>query len=138
MTDQAVTRDDASAAFFDAAAEGRLLLRRCGACAHWIAPYLRMGATIERCPACTSDAVEWAQAAGTATLVTWTVIHDRAGAVNHTVGVAELAEGPWLTARMDADPAALAAGTALTVAFDRPGGGEPVPVLRLVGTGRSD
>ena len=136
--DAGVTRDEASAPFFDAAAEGRLLIRRCGACGHWIAPYLRMGATIERCPACASDAVEWTPAAGTATLVTWTVIHERTDDSTHTVGVVELAEGPWFTARVDADPALLAAGAAMAVGFDRPGGGEPVPVLRLVGARPSD
>jgi uncharacterized protein len=136
--DGEVTRDEASATFFNAAAAGRLLIRRCGECGHWIAPYLRMGATIERCPACTSDRVEWTPAEGTATLVTWTVIHERADDSTHTVGVVELAEGPWLTARVDADPTLLAAGAAMVVGFDRPGGGEPVPVLRLVGPRPSD
>jgi len=136
--DVSVARDDASAAFFDAAASGGLLIRRCRACGHWIAPYLRMGATIERCTVCTSDALEWTPAEGTGTLVTWTVIHERADDATHTVGVVELAEGPWLTARVDADPALLAAGAAMEVGFDRPGGGEPVPVLRLVGARPSD
>jgi len=136
--DGSVARDEASAAFFDAAAEGRLLIRRCDACGHWLAPYLRMGATIERCPVCASDTLHWTPAEGTGALVTWTVIHERADDSTHTVGVVELAEGPWLTARVDADPAALAAGASMVVGFDRPGGGEPVPVLRLVGARPSD
>jgi uncharacterized OB-fold protein len=130
-----VVRDEASAPFFDAAAEGRLLIRRCAACGHWIAPYQRMGASLDRCPACTSDRLEWAAAAGTGILVTWTVVHGRTGGAERTVGVVELAEGPWLTAPLDADPAGLVAGTEMAVGFERPGGGEPVPVFRLASAG---
>jgi uncharacterized OB-fold protein len=125
----AVSRDEASAPFFDAAASGRLLVRRCADCGHWVAPYTRMGQALDRCPACTSPRLEWAEASGAATLVTWTVLHTREGA-GRPIGVVELDEGPWLTARVDADPATLSAGMALTVAFARPGGGEAVPVFR--------
>ena len=126
-----VTRDEASAPFFDAALEGRLLARRCDDCGHWVAPYTRMGQVLERCPNCTSPRLSWAAASGDATLVTWTVVHSREGPAR-PVGIVELAEGPWMTVGIDADPAALAAGEALRVAFDRPGGGEPVPVFRPV------
>jgi uncharacterized OB-fold protein len=134
-SDVPIARDEPSAPFFDAAADGRLLIRRCAACGHWIAPYMRMGVTLDRCPACTSDRLEWAEASGRGTLVTWTVVHqagrrradDEHGA--HPVGVVELDEGPWLTARLDADGTDLAAGMELQVAFVRPGGGEPVPVF---------
>jgi uncharacterized OB-fold protein len=129
MTDGTVTRDEASAPFFDAAASGRLLIRRCADCGHWVAPYTRMGLTLDRCPRCGSERVDWAPSSGEATLVTWTVVHTRDGP-SPPVGVVELAEGPWMTVRIDADPAALAAGMALAVGFDRPGGGEPVPVFR--------
>jgi len=127
--DTPIVRDDASAPFFDAAAEGRLLVRRCAACGHWIAPYMRIGATLDRCPACTSDQLGWADAAGTATLVTWTVVHDKGGDPTRTVGVVELAEGPWMTVRLDPAAAPLAAGMPLAVGWARPGGGEPVPVF---------
>jgi uncharacterized OB-fold protein len=88
-----------------------------------------MGVALDRCPACTSDRLEWAAASGEASLVTWTVVHSREGAAP-PVGVVELAEGPWMTVRLDADPASLSAGMALTAGFDRPGGGEPVPIFR--------
>jgi uncharacterized OB-fold protein len=126
MTDDAVTRDDASAPFFDAAADGQLLARRCADCGHWVAPYTRMGQALERCPNCTSERLEWAPASGAGTLVSWTVVHTREGPAP-PIGVVELAEGPWVTARVEADPADLRAGMALTVGFARPGGGEPVP-----------
>jgi uncharacterized OB-fold protein len=125
----AVGRDEASAPFFDAAASGQLLVKRCAACGHWVAPYSRGGVAPDRCPQCTSDRLEWAAASGDATLVTWTVVHTREGPAP-PVGVVELAEGPWLTAPLEADPSVLVAGMALTVGFARPGGGEPVPVFR--------
>ena len=127
--DTAVVRDAASAPFFDAAADGRLLVRRCEACGHWVAPYMRIGASLDRCPACTADRLVWAEAAGTATLVTWTVVHSRGGEAPRTVGVVELDEGPWMTVRLDPAAAPLAAGMPLAVGWDRPGGGEPVPVF---------
>jgi uncharacterized OB-fold protein len=128
MTD-AVARDEASAPFFDAARSGQLLVRRCADCGHWVAPYTRMGLALERCPTCTSPRLTWEAASGEATLVTWTVVHTREGP-SRPVGVVELAEGPWMTAGVDADPATLAAGMALRVGFEHPGGGEPVPVFR--------
>ena len=133
--DAAILRDEASTPFFDAAADGRLLIRRCAACGHWIAPYLRMGVTLDRCPACTSDRLDWAEASGRGTLVTWTVVHQAGRRTPdderdaHPVGVVELEEGPWLTARLDADGTDLRAGLELEVAFVRPGEGEPVPVF---------
>jgi len=128
----AISRDEASAPFFDAAAGGQLLIRRCADCGHWTVPYTRMGQVLDRCPNCTSARLEWAPASGDATLVTWTVVHTREGPLR-PVGVVELAEGPWLTAPVDADPASLAAGMALEVGFERPGGGEPVPLFRPAG-----
>ena len=132
MTDPgvAVTRDEGSAPFFDAAAEGRLLIRRCGACGHWITPYLRMGAMLDRCPNCTADRLEWASATGRGTLVTWTVVHAKSEEDVRAVGVVELEEGPWLTAPLDADARSLAAGMEMVVDFVRRGGGEPIPVFR--------
>ncbi len=55
--------------YWDAAAEGRLLVRRCGACgaAHH---YPR-----EFCPRCWSEDVSWEEASGSATLYTWSVVH---------------------------------------------------------------
>jgi len=129
MTDNGVTRDEASGPFFDAAASGQLLARRCADCGHWVAPYTRRGLALERCPNCTSDRLEWEPTRGEGTLVTWTVVHTRDGP-SAPIGVVELAEGPWVTARVEADPEALRAGMPLTVGFTRPGGGEPVPFFR--------
>ncbi|WP_316769382.1 Zn-ribbon domain-containing OB-fold protein [Streptomyces sasae] len=111
--------------YWDAAAEGRLLLRRCRSCgrAHH---YPR-----EFCPHCWSEDVTWEPATGRATLYTWSVVHrndlppfgDR---VPYVAAVVDLAEGPrMMTEVVDADPETLRAGLELEVAFR-----EGTPVFR--------
>lgn len=103
--------------YWEAAAEGRLLLRRCAACgrAHH---YPR-----EFCPYCWSEEVDWEQASGRAVLYTWSVVHgndlppfrDR---LPYVAAVVDLAEGPrMMTALVDCDPLTLRAGQALHVTF---------------------
>jgi len=125
-----VHRDDFSAPFFDAAASGSLLIRRCPRCGRHYPPQQR------RCP--DGEEAEWAPAAGTGVLVTWGVEHgpppdpDLAGPDGATsvFGYVELDEGPWYPAAIvDADPASLAAGDQMAVKFLRLGDGEPVPVF---------
>ncbi|MEV7395336.1 Zn-ribbon domain-containing OB-fold protein [Streptomyces sp. NPDC091215] len=111
--------------YWDAAAEGRLLLRRCRSCgrAHH---YPR-----EFCPHCWSEDVTWEPATGRATLYTWSVVHrndlppfgDR---VPYVPAVVDLAEGPrMMTELVTADPETLCAGLELEVAFR-----EGAPVFR--------
>ncbi|MEV4787842.1 Zn-ribbon domain-containing OB-fold protein [Streptomyces tuirus] len=119
--------------YWDAAAEGRLLIRRCGDCgrAHH---YPR-----EFCPHCWSENVTWETASGRATLYTWSVVHrndlppfpDR---VPYVAAVVQLAEGPRMMTEIvgEGEPPAplasegegLSAGTELIVAFR-----EGVPVF---------
>ncbi|RAG82157.1 hypothetical protein DN069_29190 [Streptacidiphilus pinicola] len=123
--------------YWDAAAEGRLLLRRCQGCgrAHH---YPR-----EFCPHCWSEDVAWEQASGRATLYTWSVVHandlppfrDR---LPYVAAVVELAEGPRLmTTVVDCDPTVLQVDMELVadfVAFDAEGEPGPrVPVFRPAG-----
>lgn len=130
MTDFHIERDDPSAPFFDAAREGRLLIRRCPACGRLFVPHQ------DHCP--DGDELEWVAAEGTATLVTWTVDHGAgvspeltsATGAGEVSGIVELTEGPWLhTAVPGVDPAALEAGLAMRVEFVTLGGGEPVPTF---------
>ncbi|MGW7544505.1 Zn-ribbon domain-containing OB-fold protein [Streptomyces sp. NPDC054770] len=111
--------------YWEAAAAGRLLLRRCGSCgrAHH---YPR-----EFCPHCWSEDVTWERATGRATLYTWSVVHrndlppfgDR---VPYVPAVVDLAEGPrMMTELVTADPEALRPGLELEVAFR-----EGAPVFR--------
>ncbi|MER6529124.1 Zn-ribbon domain-containing OB-fold protein [Streptomyces sp. NPDC001508] len=111
--------------YWDAAADGRLLLRRCRACgrAHH---YPR-----EFCPHCWSEDVGWERASGRATLYTWSVVHRNdlppfGERTPYVAAVVDLAEGPrMMTELVDCDATALRAGADLTVTF-RVG----VPVFR--------
>ncbi|MEU8521533.1 Zn-ribbon domain-containing OB-fold protein [Streptomyces sp. NBC_01216] len=82
--------------YWDAAAEGRLLLRRCAGCgrAHH---YPR-----ESCPHCWSEDVAWEPASGLATLYTWSVVHRNdlppfGERVPYVAAIVDLAEGPRMT-----------------------------------------
>jgi len=120
--------------YWSAAAEGRLLIRRClatdcGAAHH----YPR-----EFCPHCWSEEVVWEQAAGHATLYTWSVVHANdlrpfAGRVPYVAAVVDLAEGPrMMTEVVGCAHDALRVGMDLRVCF-RPaaaGGEIAIPVFR--------
>lgn len=124
-----VERDEVSAPFFDAAANGVLLIRRCPSCHHSYAPQVRW------CPACDSAVLEWTPATGTGRLVSWGIVHARAdGAAPAVVlGLVELDEGPWLHSRLRvADPEHLRSGTPMQVGFHHPEDGEPIPVFDAV------
>ncbi|MFE2087164.1 Zn-ribbon domain-containing OB-fold protein [Streptomyces sp. NPDC059460] len=122
--------DDFTRPYWDAAAEGNLLLRRCRACgaAHH---YPR-----EFCPTCWSDDVDWERASGRATLYTWSVVHRNdlppfGSRVPYTAAVVDLAEGPrMMTEIVDCEESALAIGMELRVAFRQEEGCEAVPVFR--------
>jgi uncharacterized OB-fold protein len=125
-----VHRDEASAGFFDAAADGRLAVRRCGIDDGLFAP------EVARCPRC-GAATEWITVSGHGHLVTWAVVHRSphaalAEVVPYVTAVVELAEGPWLRTRLAVDDASsLAPGLPVAVAFARPSDGESVPYFLL-------
>ncbi|MFJ2259622.1 Zn-ribbon domain-containing OB-fold protein [Streptomyces sp. NPDC087844] len=131
--------DAFSRTYWDAAADGHLLLRRCGACgrAHH---YPR-----EFCPNCWSEAVTWERASGRATLYTWSVVHRNdlppfGSRTPYAAAVVDLEEGPrMMTEVVDCGEEDLRVGMALEVAFRvegegaGEGGGEgavAVPVFR--------
>ncbi|MGW6564495.1 Zn-ribbon domain-containing OB-fold protein [Streptomyces sp. NPDC054975] len=114
--------------FWEAASEGRLLLRRCASCAR-AHHYPR-----EFCPHCWSEDVTWEPASGRATLYTWSVVHrndlppfgDR---VPYVAAVVDLAEGPrMMTQLVDVPEADLRIGMPLRLTF-RPEGDVQVPVF---------
>ncbi|GAA2292357.1 Zn-ribbon domain-containing OB-fold protein [Streptomyces kunmingensis] len=120
-------------AYWDAAAEGRLLLRQCAACgrAHH---YPR-----EFCPYCWSDApdvVRWRVASGRAVLYTWSVVHRNdlppfGHRTPYVAAVVDLAEGPrMMTEVVDCAEAGLRTGMDLQVAFRQDGAGYAIPVFR--------
>ncbi|WAZ22405.1 OB-fold domain-containing protein [Streptomyces cinnabarinus] len=121
--------DAFSRPYWDAAAEGRLLIRRCGTCgrAHH---YPR-----EFCPYCWSEDVGWETASGRATLYTWSVVHRNdlppfGERTPYVAAVVDLPEGPrmmteiveWTGAAGDAP---LRAGMELEAGFR-----DGVPVFR--------
>ncbi|MFJ3232375.1 Zn-ribbon domain-containing OB-fold protein [Streptomyces sp. NPDC086787] len=116
--------------YWDAAAEGRLLLRRCRStgCGR-VHHYPR-----EFCPYCWSEDVVWAEASGRATLYTWSVVHRNDlppfdGRTPYVAAVVDLAEGPrMMTELVGCEPERLRAGAELAVAFR-----EGVPVFRGAG-----
>ena len=126
-----VQRDDSSATFFDAAAEARLLIKRCPKCGAYGPP------PQTKCRRCGSDTT-WSPASGDATLITWTTTPPNGKAPEgapSTFGYVELAEGPWLDAILADVPAdALREGLPLHVTFLHDPDGEPIPAFGLPAT----
>ncbi|MEV5829949.1 OB-fold domain-containing protein [Spirillospora sp. NPDC052242] len=123
-------RDGRTDPFFDGAAAGRLVIKHCAACDRWLPP------DAGDCPGCGTDELNWAEASGDASLVTWTVTHGRPAADGSVpppafLALVELAEGPWLHARLDGvDRAELRAGLPLRAEFTAPGEGESYMLFR--------
>lgn len=98
-----VRRTSDSADFFDAAREGRLLLRRCDACGTIRGPQVRW------CPQCHAAAHQPQFAAGCGRLVSWAVVHRPPHPMleadaPYVAGLVELDEGPWVPVRVVRDP----------------------------------
>jgi hypothetical protein len=113
------TIEGESRPFWDAAGEGRFLIKRCGACGrahHYPRPF---------CPTCWSEDVRWEDASGRATLYTWSTIfiNDLAPfneRLPYIAAAVDLAEGPRvMTNLVDCDPADLEVGMALVVTYRR-------------------
>lgn len=111
--------------YWDAAADGTLLIRHCRACdrPHH---YPR-----EFCPHCWSEDVQWRPANGRAELYTWSVVHRNdlppfGERTPYVAAVVQLAEGPrMMTEVVDAPPEILCAGLGLQVGFR-----DGIPVFR--------
>lgn len=120
-------RDAWSAPFFDAAARGTLLILRCADCQEYSAPQAR------RCAFCSSDRIDWIEAAGRGEVVTWTIPHVRDGDSTrpaYVVALVQLEEGPWLYAQGPAT-LELTVGQPATIEFCAVAGAEPLPVLTV-------
>jgi len=113
-------------AFWDAAAKGRFLIRRCTACgrAHWYPRSI--------CPFCWSDKTEWVEASGRGTIYSYSVM--RRAPEPYVIAYVTLAEGPtMLTNLVDCDFGALAVGQEVRLKFSPSDGGPPVPTFTIVG-----
>ena len=115
-----IERDDASAEWFDAAAEGRLLIRRC-ANKHVSAPQTTT------CAHCGSTDLQWIEASRNGTLASYAVINRR-DAEPLPVAIVELDEGPWIRMQLqEVDLESITTYDPVEVRFAAPEGGEPVP-----------
>jgi uncharacterized OB-fold protein len=101
--------------FWDATAEGKLMLARCSGCSN-VMWYPRAF-----CPECSSFDVEWIQASGKGTIYSYTINRRGQGDYRdlaYVVAYVELAEGPRvLTNIVDCDFATLSVGQAVEVVF---------------------
>ena len=108
--------------FFDAAAKGTLLVKRCTACGQ---PHHYPRAI---CPFCGSDRTEWVEASGRGTLYSFSVL--RRATPPYAIAYVTLAEGPtMMTNVVDTDLDALKVGQPVRVVFKPTDGGPPVPMF---------
>src|SRR5580658_8154711 len=123
-----VLRTPDSVDFFDYARLGKLLLRRCDSCGAVRGPQERF------CPQCHAAAHTKTHARGSASLVSWAVVHRSplpalAVRTPYTAGIVELTERPWRLVRVLPAPGeALRAGLELEIwiAAASDGEGEPL------------
>jgi len=111
-------------AFWDAAAEGKLLLKKCRACGepHWYPRAL--------CPFCFGE-TEWVEAAGTGEIYSYSAM--RRAPVPYAIAYVTLEEGvTMMTNIVDCDLDSLKIGQKVRVVFKPSEGGPPVPMFAPV------
>ena len=112
--------------FFDAAAEGKLVVKFCADCKQFH-HYPRA-----LCPYCFSDRTEWRDAKGTGTIHTYSVLR-RGVPVPYCIAYVTLDEGvSMLTNIVDCDLDAVRIGQKVKVVFKPTNGGPPVPMFTPV------
>jgi uncharacterized OB-fold protein len=108
--------------FWDAASQGRLVIKRCTACgqSHYYPRAL--------CPFCGSDATEWQPASGNGAIYSYSVM--RRAEVPYAIAYVTLDEGvTMMTNLVDCDFDKLAIGQRVRVVFKPTDGGPPVPTF---------
>jgi uncharacterized OB-fold protein len=130
MTVGPVSRNDATAEFFDGTSRQEFLLKRCRD-GHFSEPMT------EQCTTCGGRALVWVPASGLAIVVSWTITYGKSTSIlpddRRLLVIAELAEGPWWWSEIvDSDPGALELGARLHMEFRRyDEQSETVPVFVL-------
>ena len=110
-------------AFFDAAANGKLLLKYCNGCNEFH-HYPRA-----ICPYCFCERTEWREAKGGGTIYTWSVLR-RGVPVPYCIAYVTLDEGvSMLTNIVDCDLDAVRIGQRVKVVFKPTDSGPPVPMF---------
>ncbi|MBP7659804.1 MAG: OB-fold domain-containing protein [Burkholderiaceae bacterium] len=124
LDDPHVREHPGTVPFWKAAAQGRFVLPTCTGCgkAHW---YPR-----NFCPFCFSDAIEWRESAGTATIYSFTSMPRATPVI--VVAYVRLDEGPlMLTNLVDCDPAEPAIDRRVKVKFVASESGRMLPMFTL-------
>ena len=108
--------------YWDAAGQGRLLVKRCDDCgAHHHYPR-------EHCPFCFSARTQWREACGRGTIYSYSVM--RRAEVPYVIAYVSLEEGPtMMTNIVDCDPDRLRIGQAVKLTFRPTEGGPPLPMF---------
>ena len=109
--------------YWEAANEGRLLVRKCQACdeAHHYPRTL--------CPFCGSDDLIWLSATGTGTIYSFSTL--RVGPEPYTIAYVTLAEGPtMMTNLVECDPQSVQIGQKVSVVFRPSEQGQLVPMFK--------
>ena len=112
------TLDDSNRPFWTAAKEGRLVMQHCKACGHVRYPINHV------CPKCLSDAFDWQQLSGRATVYSSIVFHQVynqafAQDVPYNVSLIQLEEGPRMYSNVvGIPPSEVKVGDKVTVVFD--------------------
>jgi uncharacterized OB-fold protein len=112
--------------FWEAAQEGRFLIKRCNDCKkpHWYPRNL--------CPYCMSANTVWEESPGEGVIYTYSVMH-RSPTGPYAIGYVTLDEGPnVLTNLVDVAPDGLKIGQRVKVKFQPTEGGPPAPVFAPV------
>jgi uncharacterized OB-fold protein len=113
--------DEASQPFFDAAREGKYLLRYCAACKRHLAPQA------EVCDSCFGDELEWGEASGRGTVYSFVVNHQALHPAFKDLGpysviIVELEEGPRVTSTFDGPNEDIEVDMPVKVTFEDVGG----------------
>lgn len=111
--------------FWDAATEGKLLIKRCTACgeAHYFPRAL--------CPFCFSDQTVWEESKGEGEIYSYSLMR-KSPTGPYAIGYVTLKEGPSvLTNFVDCDFASLKIGTKVKVVFKPSDGGAPLPFFTV-------
>lgn len=112
--------------FWDAAAEGRLLIKKCTACGelHYYPRAI--------CPFCFSDRTEWHAVSGRGSIYSYSIM--RRASAPYAIAYVTLEEGvTMLTNIVDCDFDAIRIGRAVSLVFKPSDGGPPVPMFTLSG-----
>jgi len=108
--------------YWDAANEGRLLVKRCDDCgAHHHYPR-------DHCPFCFSPHTQWCEASGRGTIYSYSVM--RRAELLYVIAYVSLEEGTTMLSNIvDCDPDQVRIGQAVKVTFRPTEGGPPLPMF---------